>query len=184
LTPIQRQIILRATVTTLPKNETDYKTDLMRSEIELAGRILALDLGQKRVGVAVSDETRLAVRALPNLNRTNWKQLLKDVAALIREFDAKAMVIGLPLRLDGQEGEAAIDARRIAKNFALSLAIPVYLQDERLTSQEAESELRSSGFDQEEIGRLVDGESAVIIARDFLAGPPGSGHLTSEGTER
>jgi putative Holliday junction resolvase len=168
----------------LPNNETDNKTDFSRPASVLAGRILALDLGQKRVGVAVSDETRTAVRALPNLNRTNWKQLLKDVAVLIQEFDAKAMVIGLPLRLDGEESEAAGEARRIAKNFALSLEIPVYLQDERLTSREAESELRSSGLDQKAIGRLVDGESAVIIARDFLAGAPGSGDLASDEIER
>lgn len=168
----------------MPNNETTYENDLTRSRLPIAGRILALDLGQKRVGVAVSDETRAAVRALPNLTRTNWKQLLKDVIELIHEFDAKAMVIGLPLRLDGQEGEAAVEARRLARNFALSLQIPVYLQDERHSSQDAESELRLSGMDQTEIARQVDGEAAVIIARDFLAGLPAAGNLASEGTER
>lgn len=140
-------------------------------EIEdtLAGRVLALDLGQKRVGVAVSDEMRLSVRPLQVLHRTNWKQLLREVAAILRQFDAQALVIGLPLMLEGQEGEAAQEARRLARNFELSLNIPVYLQDERLTSFEAERALRTSLHNRKKIRAQVDSEAAAIILRDFIA---------------
>lgn len=136
------------------------------------GRILALDLGTKRVGVAVCDELRLTVRALPALPRTSWKRLLLAVSELCEEFDAESLVIGLPLRLDGTEGDAALDARRIARNFGLSLEIPVHLQDERLTSVEAESALREAGYAGAEIKDRVDGEAAAIILRDFLSRTP------------
>ena len=136
-----------------------------------AGRLLALDLGEKRVGVAVSDELQLTVRPLPYLRRTNWKQLLTNVADLLQRFDARALVIGLPLNLEGTEGEAAGNVRRLARNFSLSLHVPVFLQDERLTSREAEQSLRAEGLRDESLRERVDSEAAAIILRDYLARP-------------
>lgn len=133
------------------------------------GPILALDLGQKRVGAAVSDSTLISITKLPVLARSNWKRLLNDVTKLVRRFDARSLVIGLPLSLDGTEGTAALEAHHMAKKFALSLGIPVYLQDERLTSLEAEDQLRAAGYGASEITGLVDGQSAAIILADFLA---------------
>ena len=133
------------------------------------GRILALDLGTLRVGVAVCDELRLTVRPLPALARTSWKRLLLAVSELCERFDAESLVIGLPLRLDGTEGDAALEARRLARNFGLSLKIPVRLQDERLTSREAESALREAGYKGSEISERVDSEAAAIILRDYLS---------------
>ena len=134
-----------------------------------AGRVLALDLGEKRVGAAISDELRITVRPLPFLRRTSWKQLLGAVADLLRSFDAKALVIGLPLNLDGTEGPAAKEARRLARNFERTLKVPVHLQDERLTSREAEEALRLAGRSDAELRLSVDGEAAAIILRDFIA---------------
>jgi putative holliday junction resolvase len=137
---------------------------------EASGPILCLDLGLKRIGVAVSDSTLVAITAVKTLHRSNWKQLLRDVSDLIRRFDAKTLVIGFPLRLDGSEGSAAAAARDIAAKFALSLEQPVYLQDERLTSAEAEENLRAKGYKADQIAARLDSESAVIILRDFIAG--------------
>lgn len=136
--------------------------------MNLDGRILALDLGQKRVGMAISDERCITVRPLPALRRSNWKQLLRTVAETIKGFDAHALVIGLPLCLDGTEGMAAQGARALARNFELSLDVPVYLQDERLTSLEAEEGLRAAGISGDDLRERVDGESAAIILRDFI----------------
>lgn len=133
------------------------------------GRLLALDLGLKRVGVAVSDEQHLSVRRLPTIARTNWKKLLRDVQDLCHSFDARALVIGLPLNMDGTVGSAALAVQRLARNFSLSLDIPVYLQDERLTSVEALASLRAHGHAQNELHALVDSESAAIILSDFIA---------------
>lgn len=151
-------------------SETSIKHNANHTDSTLSpGRILSLDLGTRRVGVAVTDELRLTVRPLSTLKRSNWKRLLGDVAALCKSFDVQSIVIGLPLRLDGSEGDAAADARRMARNFELSLRLPVFLQDERLTSRAAEENLRASGFDPSEIAAHVDSEAAAIILHDFVS---------------
>lgn len=132
--------------------------------------VLALDLGEKRVGTAVSDDLSVSITRLRSIRRSNWKDLLNEVRALVRRFDAKTMVIGFPLRLDGTEGEAALQVRHMAEKFARSVEIPVYLQDERLTSVAAEEHLREEGYGPKEIRALVDSESAAIILRDFIQG--------------
>jgi putative holliday junction resolvase len=131
--------------------------------------VLALDLGSKRVGVAVSDALSISINRLDVIPRTNWKQLLHDVDNLARRFDAKTLVIGLPLKLNGSLGDAALVIRETALKFARSLKLPVYLQDERLTSAAAEENLRAAGLRAEEIAGLVDSEAAALILRDFLA---------------
>ena len=130
--------------------------------------VVALDLGDKRVGVAICDTLLISITRLRALPRSNWKQLLRDVKDLIRHYDAQTVVIGLPLRLDGSDGDAALDVRRVAQNFARSLEIPVYLQDERLTSVAAEQNLRVQGFNRMEVSAQVDSEAAALILGDFL----------------
>jgi putative Holliday junction resolvase len=133
------------------------------------GPILALDLGDKRVGVAISDALLISVRRLDYFRRSNWKQLLLDVADLVQRFDAQALVIGLPLNFDGSFGSAAEKATRDARKFARSFKIPVFLEDERLTSVEAEANLRIEGRKGPELTSLIDSESAAVILRDFIA---------------
>lgn len=132
--------------------------------------VVALDLGEKRVGIAVSDGLSISITRLAALPRTNWKQMLRDVDDLVRRFDAQTVVIGLPLRLNGSAGDSALEARRVAQKFAQSLAVPVYLQDERLSSAEAEQNLRQEGHRRDKIAGLVDSEAAAVILRDFLEG--------------
>src|SRR2546423_10141184 len=132
------------------------------------GRLLALDMGTRRVGIAVSDELRLSVRPLPFLPRGSWKKLLREIALLREQFDARGVVVGLPLRLDGTEGEAAREARRSARNLELSLGVPVFLQDERLTSHAAEEDLRASGVSRQELKENVDSAAAALILHDYL----------------
>ena len=132
------------------------------------GRLLALDLGTRRVGVAVSDELQLTAQPLPPLRRSDWKTLLRQISELRHSFDAQGVVIGLPLRLDGTEGDAAQEARRIARNLSLSLPVPVHLQDERLTSHAAEESLRAAGVTGRALNARVDSEAAAIILMDFI----------------
>jgi putative Holliday junction resolvase len=134
-----------------------------------AGRLLALDLGAKRVGVAVSDELRITVNPLQAIERRSWKDLLRRVAAVVETYDARGLVIGLPLSLEGTEGSAAKDVRAIAGKFQRSLAVPVYLQDERLTTFAATAQLKASGRSAREIEREVDSEAATLILGDFIA---------------
>ena len=142
----------------------------MRGEEPAAsGRVLALDLGAKRVGVALSDELRLTVRPLDALPGTNWKRLVKALDELCREFDVREVVLGLPLRLDGSEGDAAAEARRVARKLELTLRLPVKFQDERLTSKAAEAALRREGLSVREVSANSDSEAAAIILRDYLS---------------
>jgi putative Holliday junction resolvase len=135
----------------------------------ISAPVLALDLGSKRVGVAVSDSLSISINRLDAIQRTNWKQLLRDVENLALRFDAQTLVIGLPLKLNGSLGDSALATRKTALKFARSLSLPVYLQDERLSSAEAEANLRAAGVRPEDIGKLVDSEAAALILRDFLA---------------
>ena len=135
---------------------------------QVTGPILALDLGEKLVGTAISDERLITTKRLPPLKRSSWKKLLQDVRKLIERFDAQTIVVGLPLRMDGTEGDAAQNVRRLASNLARSVAQPVYLQDERLTSHEAMANLKAEGIKPDEIPAFIDGEAAATILRDFL----------------
>ena len=134
------------------------------------GRWLAIDLGAKRVGLAVSDELGITVSPLQAIERRSWKDLLRRVAAVIESYDARGLVIGLPLSLDGTEGSAAKDTRAVAEKFERSLSVPVYLQDERLTTFAATALLKAEGRSDHQIEREVDSESAALILRDFFAG--------------
>ena len=148
----------------------------------MLGRVLAIDIGSKRVGLAISDEMRLSVRTLPALPRTPWKRLLGSLADLCEKFDVRSIVLGLPLRLDGSEGDAAREARRIARNLELSLKLPLFLQDERFTSKTAETVLRAEGLDVVEVAKKVDSEAASIILSDFLSNQ--SERLTQPGASQ
>lgn len=136
---------------------------------DFAGRLLALDLGARRVGVAVSDELRITTNSLPAIERRSWKDLLRRVAAIIESYDARGLVIGLPLSLDGTEGSAAQEVRAVAEKFQKSLGVAVYLHDERLTTVAATERLQAGGRSAREIEQQVDSESATEILRDFIA---------------
>ena len=137
-------------------------------QTQLTGPVLALDLGEKVVGAALSDELLITTKRLPPLKRSSWKKLLQDVRGLIEGFDAQTIVVGLPLNMDGSEGKAAQKVRQLAFNLARSVRQPVYLQDERLTSVEAAENLKAEGVKPEDAPALIDSEAASLILRDFL----------------
>ena len=146
-------------------NQNDF-TDVFRAPFQ--GRLLALDLGMKHIGVAVSDELQFTVRPVAVIERKSWKKLLKRVIAYLAEFDAVGLVLGLPLETDGGESAMSLEARRLARNFSLSIAVPVFLIDERLTSYEAKGYLTKLGLSVEEVWNRVDSEAAAIILSDFI----------------
>ena len=138
------------------------------NDVPTEGRIVALDPGTKRIGVAICDELRFTTRPLELIERESWKKLLSTVKNILAEYDAKALVMGLPLESDGDESTMSAVARDMARKFSLSLDVPVYLQDERMTSYAAKSRLWDRGVDVKESRRLVDSEAAAIILSDFL----------------
>jgi putative Holliday junction resolvase len=147
-------------------NSGDF-TDVFRAPT--SGRLIALDLGMKHIGVAVSDELQFTVRPVAVIERKSWKKVLKQVIAFLDEFDAVGLVLGLPYNTDGSESEMSLEARRLARNFSLSINVPVVFQDERLTSYEAKGYLTKIGLSEKEIWDRVDSEAAAIILSDFLS---------------
>ncbi len=109
------------------------------------------------------------MRPLAALRGTNWKHLVKALSGLCEEFDVRQVVLGLPLRLDGVEGGAATEVRRVARKLELTLRLPIDFQDERLTSKAAESALRREGLREHEVFANADSEAAAIILRDYLS---------------
>lgn len=147
-------------------NESQTADDF--STIPPVGRILAIDPGTVRCGVAICDETRVVTRPLPHIKRESWKKLLTAVQRFVSEFDARALVVGLPLESDGSESAMSTEARSMARKFGLSLAVPVFLQDERVTSYEAKSRLWERGLSLRDARSQIDSEAAAIILSDFL----------------
>ena len=132
------------------------------------GRLIAIDPGTKRIGVAVCDELRITIRRLPIIQRSSWKKLLAKIKDILDEYDAAALIVGLPYNSDGSESEMSAEARRMAGNFAASLDVPVFLQDERVTTYEARGRLWAAGVTAGEMAKRLDSEAAAIILEDFL----------------
>lgn len=153
----------------MPDKET-LNTELFTDadHIPLQGRLLALDLGTRWIGVAVSDEGQNIATPVRTIERKSWKKTLLTVKDLLGQFDAVGLVIGLPYNFDGTESEMSSEVRRLAGNFSLSLAVPVFLQDERMTSYEARRRLWERGVGLNDTKSLVDAEAAAIILSDFL----------------
>jgi putative Holliday junction resolvase len=134
-----------------------------------AGRVLAIDYGVRRIGLALSDELRVTVRPLPVLRERDDAARLRRIAGLVEEEGVEEIVVGLPLNMDGTEGAAAGSARRFAELVARATGRPVTLVDERLTSWEAERLLIERGERRAARRRKVDGIAAALILEDFLA---------------
>lgn len=133
------------------------------------GRILAIDPGTKFVGVAVSDETQTLARPVKTLTRTSWKKLLSDIEKIVSDFDAVAVVVGLPLGFEGEPIEMTGEAESIARKLLLSLDVPVFMQDERVTTYEARGRIWARGVKPEDTKEILDAEAASVILSDFLS---------------
>jgi putative Holliday junction resolvase len=133
------------------------------------GRILALDLGDKRIGVAICDELQISISPLPAIAVTNWKTVLNAIQKTAAEFDAVAVVLGWPLNLDGSEGFQVEEVRKTGEKLVKSLELPIFYQDERLTSVAAEEQLRDLGVPQKKRKGLVDSRAASIILSEFIS---------------
>lgn len=137
------------------------------------GRVIALDIGEVRIGVALSDPDRTVALPAGTIQVAGGPQDLKAVAALVREHDASTVVVGHPISLSGRRGAAAMRAEEFANGLRLILDVPVHLQDERLTTVEAERALRDAGGDARKARRAIDQVSASIILRAYLDRPVG-----------
>lgn len=142
----------------------------MSFEDDLPPRILAIDPGQKRVGLAVSDPFGNFAVGLETLSNHEGKDLVPELTAICQQYEVKAIVIGLPLHMSGEEGEKAQEARQLAQLIQESLNLPVELMDERLTSKIAEQSLRMQGVQSSRQRKkgVIDQAAAMLILQDYL----------------
>jgi putative holliday junction resolvase len=143
-------------------------------------RLLGLDFGDRRIGVAVSDEMGLTAQPVLTLVRKNTKQDLKSLGRLLRKFSCAAIVLGNPLYLSGDLSPQATKAQAFAEDLRSAFGLPVYLWDERLTSAEAHRHLHAAGRPLSGHREVVDQVAAVLILQGFLdarrfAATPGTG---------
>jgi putative Holliday junction resolvase len=136
----------------------------------ILGPVIGLDLGDARIGVAISDpERRLAV-PVGTVHVGQPPGELLAVAALVRERGATMIVLGLPLSLRGERGESAAHAESFAEALRAVVEIPVELHDERLSTVEAERALAAAGIRGRERNRVVDASAAAVTLQSWLDG--------------
>mgnify|MGYP001427616575 FL=1 len=134
-------------------------------------RAVGIDLGEKRIGVAISDSSGNLATPYDVVFRTgNRDQEHRQIRAIVEEVEAEILVIGLPLSLDGSEGQAAQGAREEAKAIAQAISVPVEMHDERLTTVEAERLLREQGLKGPERRKVVDKVAAAILLQAWMEG--------------
>jgi putative Holliday junction resolvase len=131
-------------------------------------RYLALDVGERRIGVALSDETATLATGLDTLTRVGPRKEARAVADLVRRHEAAAVVVGLPLNMDGTAGTQAGKVRAFVDGLKRHIGVPVIERDERLTTVEAHEILRKSGVAWSQRAALLDKVSAVVILQEYL----------------
>lgn len=133
-----------------------------------AGRVLAIDYGRRRIGLAVSDALGLFARPLATLQRTNRRDVLWRLRQIVRQHEIRRIVVGHPLHLDGTPGEMAVEAARFAARIEKQLGLPVELVDERLSSWEADQMLAAGRAATRQRTAELDQVAAAVILRDYL----------------
>lgn len=133
-------------------------------------RYLGIDVGRARIGVALADEVLRTARPLRTVERRGDVPDLALLAEVAAEFEVTQAVVGLPLNMDGTEGPSAEFARRFAAKLGDALEVPVALQDERLSTFEAEARLREQGLSAKEQRSRIDAEAAAVILQEWLDG--------------
>lgn len=129
--------------------------------------LIALDIGMKRIGVAVCDRMAFSCRGVACLARNDkgWPQQLQK---LIREYGSQGVVAGLPRNMDGSEGVQAADARAGVKQMQAVIKLPVVFQDERLSTWTAKERLFAQGLNEKKVREKLDQTAAAVILEEFL----------------
>jgi len=135
-------------------------------------RILALDYGKKRIGLAVSDPLGITAQGIDTLHRTRVRDDLERLRQLAVEREVGMILIGDPKHLDGTPGRASEAVREFGRRLERMAGVPVAYWDERLTSFEAQEHLRATGSRADRRSGAVDRVAAVLLLRDYLEAHP------------
>jgi len=135
---------------------------------QLRPRVLGLDVGSRRIGLAVSDPLGITAQGLETLQRKSKRQDFEQLAAVIRRYEVSEIVVGYPLRMSGAEGMQSEKMQRFAEDLRQRFALPVHLWDERLTSSQANRILREAELSIKKRGQAVDRMAAVLILQSWM----------------
>jgi putative Holliday junction resolvase len=131
-------------------------------------RILAIDYGARRIGLAVTDELGVTAQGLPTLHRTNKQNDFDHLRRTIKHYTVGEIVVGLPLRMSGETGTQSGKVEEFAEVLRSRFKLPVHLFDERLTSVEANRVLDETEMSDRRRKEVVDQLAAVLILQSFL----------------
>jgi len=131
-------------------------------------KIVALDIGTVRIGVAASDIMEIIASAHPVYRRKNFESDVQNIAKIINDLQAGQVVIGLPLKMDGTEGQSVEMAKDFGEALSALVNIPIIYQDERLSTVTAQKILIESGMRREKRKDKVDSLAATIILQTYL----------------
>jgi putative Holliday junction resolvase len=132
-------------------------------------RFLALDVGAKRIGIAVSDELGLTAQPVLTLEvHRNRRDDFRSIARLARRFAVTGIVVGNPLHLSGEDSPRALKSRQFAAELGEIAGLPIHLWDERLTTREAHEILYEAGHARQDHKQVVDQVAATLILQSFL----------------
>ena len=131
-------------------------------------RIMGLDVGDRNIGIAVSDSLLLTAQGRPTLRRTSWKSDVEHLRRVVEEDDVQRIVVVNPLHMGGQESLQSQKIARFATKLSKTLGLPVILWDERLTSVAAEQHLEEAGLKWRDRKKHVDKIAAMFILQDYL----------------
>lgn len=132
------------------------------------GRIAAIDVGERRIGVAVTDPTGTIAQPLCTISRKNSRQALAELARLIREMKVERVVVGVPLGAEGEPTQRALMAERFGRKLAEKAAVEVVFWNEALTTEDAQGLLRSAGLSGRRLRAKADPVAAAILLRSYL----------------
>ncbi len=138
----------------------------------MAGRILALDLGKKRIGLAVSDPLGITAQGLTTYQRIRIRDDLDELARIAEEYEVRLLLMGNPMHMSGRDSRQAVYTREFAGRLVHRTGIPVEYWDERWTSTQAERVLKESGISIEKRKSAVDQLAAVILLESYLDSLP------------
>jgi putative Holliday junction resolvase len=142
----------------------------------LKPRVMGLDVGSRRIGIAISDPLGLTAQGLPTLLRQNKRQDFEHLGRVIAEYHVSEIVVGYPLRLSGAEGIQSEKMQVFAEELRKKFGLPVHLWDERLTSTQANRLLRETDLSIKKRGQAVDRMAATLILQNWMEAR-GSGKL-------
>jgi len=133
-----------------------------------SARILAIDHGLRRMGLAVSDPLGITAQGLETMQRKNKRTDLAHLQEVIDKYEVREIVLGLPLKMSGEHGAQSEKVTAFAEELRQKFNLPVHLWDERLTSAEANRVLREADLSIQKRAQAVDRMAAVLILQSFL----------------